>query len=639
MNNKIFTSKGWLNINIPAGAKTNIDGEYSMPCPICSSTRKVEHRKEKVFSINLKDMNKPWRCNHCGEGGYVKDDDKTITHMKEEAKPHKLKALPEELSDKMLHWLYAKRKISVETIRKLDVKSAVVKMYQKRNKDESKIDTFQEVNALCFISYDDDVIYDVHYRDANKNFTSESGTTKIFWNLNAIKGQNKCFITEGRIDCMSMYEAGFPCEGVSVPNGVNLSVAEKQHYEKTGKFPEGVQVNLGYIDSHFQLFEGMEVIYLAVDDDIAGIKLREEMGRRFGKEKCKIIKWSKYKKANGDLCKDANDVLIHCGVEVLRDSWKDAEDFPISGIVRFNDIFDDYVDMYHNGKQKGLSIGFKLIDPHFTVMPGHSVALVAYPNVGKTSFVFNVIAYLIIKYDWTIAIYSPENYPIKNCYDTLIEILVGNTTDKSIKDRAKLEEIMMYREILQNRIVFIDNPPNHIYSHKELRNKTIELVKRFGIKMILKDPWNFIRPERLKGETLDDFLARELSNEVQMSSSLDIVNWICVHTSTPDKKSAQDEAPKLKHIHGGIMWGNKFHEIIALHRYFDPDLNKNTLTEFHSLKIKEQKLTGIPTYGKPPLIGYNRRTSRYFEEVNFEKFYPLTELTNKFKQQKEIEGF
>ena len=133
----------------------------------------------------------------------------------------------------------------------------------------------------------------------------ESGAELIPYNIDAIADTPECIITEGEMDCLSFIEAGRK-DCISVPNGANA--------------------NLSYLDDFMEgWFDTKETIYIASDSDTKGLVLRDELIRRFGAERCKIVTY-------GDGCKDANEHLIKYGKESLIRCVTYAKDVDIPGI-------------------------------------------------------------------------------------------------------------------------------------------------------------------------------------------------------------------------------------------------------------------------------------------------------------------
>lgn len=612
MSNIIIDSFGKkYEIIVPPVTKANGKGDAYITCPICTPIRKPEHKNDQLLGINLKKDYLPWRCNHCGESGSVITGDKInrTSDIKYIEKSFKIK----KVNDNAMQWINDNRKISRETVEYFKLMSIVHSMRQQRvspGEEEFK-NKFRNMNCIFFPYYDGDKLVNVQYRDKNKNFQVESGATLIFWNINDMKGAKRGIITEGQFDTMAIYEAKCELPACSVPNGVAMSAKEVEYFKKTGNIDSRLQLDLTYLDIHYWVFEEMEEVILGTDDDPPGIKLREELARRIGKQKCKYIKWSDYKKQDGTSCKDANDVLVHNGPEKLREAVNKAKPFPILGIIRIMDLKEELFYELNNGKEKGLSIGMSSIDPHFTIMPGHNIVLNGYRNMGKTAFALQIVLSMAVLYNWKSGIYTPENMPAKRVVDKMVQMLLGKPTDKIYENHATENEISKAIDFLHEYIFIIDEVNNNRYSHKGLRDKTGELVVRYGIKMMLKDPWNYIREERQRGEQLYDFLLRELSDETYFSKTNNITTLINAHPKTPEiPKTGILRRPTDFELYGGGVWGAKMDEAICVHRVDTSSLNN--LSEFYVDKTKDHDIIGMPC-SSPIKLSFQRKSQRFYD--------------------------
>ena len=480
---KILSSKGIFDVEYDPRSASGEKGEAYIICPICTPGRNPKHQHEKKLAIRVNDPgdNKRWRCNHCGEGGYLQNEDykkkETVAlEIKELKKVPKL----DPISERMAIWCKEKRNISFNTLSKLGVFATKKKM---RKKDGTFTDL---IDVLVFPSYDGDVLVDIHYRSANKLFSSEEGTTKIFWNINNLIGKKKAVITEGRFDALAIYEADLGLDAVSVPNGVSMTVAERAYFKRTGEIDQSKPLNLTYLDLHWEVFEALEEVIIATDDDPPGIKLRTELARRIGPEKCKYIQWTDFDS------KDANGCLIKHGPDGIKNALRNAKDFPVRGLIKAKDVIKQILYEYDNGKQKGLSIGYTTVDPHFRLVPGHSIVINGYRQMGKTAFMFEIVLNMAVLYGWKSCLYTPENYPAVRCYDTLIEMLLGKSIDKDSNDRAPKSEIIKAANFLQEHVFFIEDDDHEGFTHKQLREKFSQMIKRYGVKLVVKDPLNTI---------------------------------------------------------------------------------------------------------------------------------------------------
>ena len=158
--------------------------------------------------------------------------------------------------------------------------------------------TGKEEACICFPYLEDGVMKNMKFRDAAKHFKMVKGAELIPWNIDAIKGKEKCYITEGEIDALSLIAAGLE-EVVSVPNGAGG--ANLQWLDR-------------FVESHFD--DKTEII-LAMDTDKRGVELRDELVRRLGVDRCKVVAW-------GEGCKDANEYLLKYDLPRLRQQVEQA---------------------------------------------------------------------------------------------------------------------------------------------------------------------------------------------------------------------------------------------------------------------------------------------------------------------------
>lgn len=512
---------------------------------------------------------------------------------------------------------FKKRGISKEVVDKFKIKKAY-RMILQLNSDNDKIrGTHQNRNCLAFPLINDGKLINVQYRDKDKNFAMESGAEKILFNVDSIKGKGikRAIITEGYIDCMSFDEAGFP-HVVSVPNGTTISKKELEIFKETGKIVSEKPLNLAYLDFHIKLFDSIEEVIVATDDDAAGIKLREELARRIGVEKCRFIRFSKYRKSNNEPCKDGNDVLIHHGPKILAQMVETAEYFPTNDIIPLDQLFEKMLDSFGSPLIKGLSLNFKELEAHLSLHLGHTIAINGYPSMGKTSFILYLLVYCAVAFKWKSVLYTPENYPIENVYELLIEIYVGKSAKFGSSDKMT---IMQYKEgakfIKDNIFIIADNDDG--YTPKEILAVFKNAIKRYGVRICCFDPWNALEHKMERSLNIDDYTKSRLSMINRFTVKYNVLTLIGVHPPTPEKSATKIyPVPSMFDVEGGGAWSKKMYEIVCIHRSTD-DFN-DTTTEVHIQKVKVQKTTGVPTpRSLPAKINYNRKSNRY-EDIDGE---------------------
>lgn len=602
---KIRTTRGDFNIVIP-DARPTVKGEVYITCPICGPSRKQSHQNEKKLAINVNKQDKPWRCNHCGEAGYVFQDEDIVHRKIKPLLSHPRWRAPQE---KQYAWL-AKRGFDPVTVDHFKITISNENILQlKTNNPEEK---GKWINTVClnFPYYQDGILINIKYRDARKNFKMISGATKVFYNIDSIKDRSYCIITEGEFDAMAYHQSGLTSV-VSVPNGATISEKEKSYYNDTGQLKVFNPLNLEYLDLNIERFDHLKTIYIATDDDATGVKLRLELARRLGKERCKYIKFSDYKDENNQPINDPNHLLMVKGKTVLADSINKAYDFPIENVSIANEYLEEMLSDFDHGRERGKSTGFQSLDPHFSLYPGWLYMMNGYPNEGKTTVMLNIMAVSTILYGDKWGIYSPENYPVKNVIDTLAEIFLNNTSNPEIKTRIKKYDYKdVITEHIANHFFFVNNDEG--YTPNELLIVKEELIKKKGITGFFADPWSALNHTDMERRE-DHYIAQCLNREIRLAKRYNIMNIISHHPPKPADVKGVLKAPHPYQLSGGSMWWNKSDVIFAIHQVNRMDFSDNKVG-FHVQKVKEVKLFGEKTNPEEPVVfEYQHRTNRILE--------------------------
>jgi len=574
---------------IPTGAKTST-------CPKCSEDRKKS--KDKCMSVF-------WdtglgACNHCGEKLQLHTFKKK-ENVKHYAKPI-LSNIKSNYSDKFIEYIANVRSIEINALKALKVRESKEWMPQ----------TKKEENCICFDYYFKDELINVKYRDGKKNFKLFKDAEKIFYNLDNIATEDTCIIVEGEFDVLSFATAGVN-NVVSVPNGFNLKG----------------ELNLDYIDNYYNYFESKETIFIAVDNDEAGQKGQKELIRRFGAEKCKIVDF-------GD-CKDANDYLIKYGKNALANTIKLAKDVKIEGIFTIQDVTVSMLNSYRNGQNRGETTGISEVDKAWTWRGGEVNLWTGYQNEGKSLFLNQLCLIRAILSGIKVAVFSPENFPLDDFYNDLIETYIGKSCDPFYSNNYMTES--EYKEAMN----FIKDYFFVIYPDKDFKIQTIfdkakYLVKKHGVRTLVIDPYNTIEHLMNNGEREDLYISRFMTQLKRFSIENDLSVNLVAHQVTPqknDKDGGRYFRPELNRIKGGGTFADKADNVLYVWRpnralnFKDPDV------VFGSQKIKKQKLVGVPQ--NVDQITFNVRDQRYyFNGVSpFTLFDKIRNGTDKIIQQEE----
>lgn len=307
-----------FGIEIPFGRKS---GHIKVFCPKCRDQR--SNKRDRSLSVDLD--NGVWKCHYCNwtSGLPRHNNTSSLKYQKKEYTKPVLKGSAL-MSEKALAW-FAGRGISMNTLTAMKVTEGKEWMPQKG----------KEVNTIQFNYYKDGELINTKFRTGDKCFKLVSNAELIPYNLDAIKGSLSCIVTEGEIDCLSFVECG-RTDVVSVPNGANA--------------------NLSYLDDYLEeYFDDKEIIYIASDTDTKGVMLRQELIRRFGPERCKVVEY-------GEDCKDANEHLVKYGKESLLQCLDNAVEPKIEGVFAVEDVEKPLDLLYQKGLQRGYTIGFENFD-------------------------------------------------------------------------------------------------------------------------------------------------------------------------------------------------------------------------------------------------------------------------------------
>lgn len=535
-------------------------GATTWICPECSHERKK--KTEKCMSVF-------WdtglgKCNHCGKTiqlhTYKKQDPILKAAMKKYTKPE-IKPFEGVYSDKLQSYIPNTRKIDLSVLKALKIRECKEWMPQ----------TKKEENCIAFDYYYEGQLINTKFRDAHKNFKLISGAEKILYNLDSVKDSKYVIIVEGEFDVCAWYTAG-RYSVVSVPNG----------------FTTKGNINLDYLDNYIHLFDSVEWIYIAVDNDEAGNRGKEELIRRFGAERCKIITYRDKK--------DANDFLIKYGKEALFSILDDAKDVKIEGVFSIDDVEDSLWNNYRNGQKRGTTTHVAAVDKAWTWREGEVTVWTGYQNEGKSLFL-NQLAVIKAAYDgWKFAVFSPENTPIEDFFTDLVEMYIGKSADPVYKSNYMTEE--EFKEGLD----FVRRHFFMIYPDKDFKLDTIfqkakYLIMKYGIRGLIIDPYNTIEHQMERGEREDLYISRFMGNLKRFSVANNISSHLVAHQLTAqknEKDGGRYYKPDINKIKGGGTFADKTDNACTVWRPNRALNFKDPEVVFASQKIKKQKLVGQP---------------------------------------------
>ena len=522
-------------------------GETRTQCPLCSPDRTKKY--DKCLSV---DQDKGvWFCHHCGwHGGLRGTGEEREVAARAFSKPHFVTS--DVTDDRVLAW-FAGRGIHKPTLAAFGVTCGRAWMHGPNGGGMCQ--------TIQFPFYLDGQVVNVKYRTSDKRFRQEKGARKCLYNVDmAMKaGGDRLIITEGEMDCLALYEAGFRAV-VSVPDGA--PTPDSRTYASKFDFLRGME----------GLFEKFHWVVLAVDNDAPGKKLEEELARRIGLDKCLRVLWP-----NG--CKDANDVLVKYGPEDLNRCIHGATFFPVDGVKTVGDLWDDVFALHRQPEQPGADIGWESARGVFNVEPGQMTVVTGVPSHGKSTFIDAVRVNLLKLHGWPSAVFSPENWPAQRHMATLAEMYAARNFHEMTED-----ELYSVMEQCLSGFFFIQpERDEEMMSVDAILKRAKSLVYQYGIKILVIDPWNEIEHDMPAGQREDQYLSVQLA-KIRRFARVNAVHVILIaHPAKLEKdKNGGYPPPTAYDIAGGAMWRNKADNILCVYR---PDM-KSSETHVFVQKIR-----------------------------------------------------
>jgi twinkle protein len=410
-----------------------------------------------------------------------------------------------------------------------------------------------------------------------KQFAQDEGAVKCFWNIDALKDESlssyPVVICEGELDALSALQADYP-RTLSVPDGA----------PKTAVGDDDRGSKYSYVRDAMDLFRGVNEIILAVDSDGPGINLLNDLAVRFGKYRCK---WVRYPKN----CKDLNDALRLYGVKGVQETLKRAEWMRVDGVFKMSDLppVPDF-EAYHCGIE-GLNENLKIRMCDFTVVTG-------VPSHGKSAFVNDLCCNLVQHHGLKVAFGSFEQNPQVDHKRNLRRWYAG----KMVRDMSPVEKAEADLWIDRNFCFIVPSEDDDADLVWCLERCAVAVVQH-GCKVVVVDPWNELDHSKPLDMTTTEYVGYAIKQFKKFARKYQIHLIVVAHPAKMRRgEDGQYPIPSLYDISDSAHWFNKPDLGIVVHR-----------TGEHETMIRVAKSRYHEIIGKPGdvFFGFNTATGRY----------------------------
>lgn len=539
-------------------------------CPRCRHDRTNKH--DRSLSVDVEEGR--WNCHYCGWADYLENHNRDARDWVPAPRPAATKEAPAEspvaLTElppvSQLHGA-AERFVGERGL------SAIATRYGLWGDDRG-------IHIPYYVDGNHTNTKHRHFRGDNlkAGHSMDAGAALTFWNIDRCKDQPVIAITEGEWDAMAIEATGL-MPAMSVPNGGTK-----------GKNP-----NMSYVDAAADLLEAVETVYICTDTDEVGSALERELVRRIGVEKCKRVAWSQGK--------DANDVLMQGGMDVLRADLERATDYPVEGVIRPASLRDQMRLLYHEGLSRGHSTGIPALDPLFTILPGYITLVTGMPGSGKSELLDQVMVNTAIDLGWKWAVFSPEGDPREEHMSRIAEKLAGLPFFDGPRQRMSWDLADRAVDWMEEHITFID--PEEPTVDDILEAARVE-VRRRGIVCLVIDPWNEVTHDQNPHELISDYISRRTRDIRRWGERNRVAIFIVNHPHQMQLDNKTGQYPVVRHydLNGGAMWINKVGAMVSLWRN---RLETGRPVEAHVIKTKTRR---IGQTGRA-FLQYDRVTGRY----------------------------
>jgi len=366
-----------------------------------------------------------------------------------------------------------------------------------------------------------------------KLFYQEKSSEQCLYNLDVLKtitDEEPLVITEGEMDCVIALQCGF--NAVSVPNGAPSRPIEGDAAKKFNYLSE---------------IPPKRIITLAVDADIPGGILLNEIAKRHGRAFCK---WVRYP----DGCKDLNDVFLQHGEKAVYKIISGAEWVKVDGLYNMGAIppaaehqaFDCCVD--------GLGENYKIRAGDLTVVTG-------IPSHGKTMLVNEIACNMAKAYNWNICIGSFEQSPkpdhqryLRNYFlrkpPRLFAVGTPETNEAFSKADSWIDDHFWF--------VIPDIDSEESISLDWALERCAHAILRHGCRLVILDPWNELDHFRPSGMSLTEYTGWAIKQLKIFARKYQVHVIVVAHPAKLEKnKDGSYSVPTLYDISDSSHWYNK----------------------------------------------------------------------------------
>jgi Replicative DNA helicase len=452
-------------------------------------------------------------------------------------------------------------------------------------------------------------------RDEGK-WTADKGGERIAFNEDCLRDDSligqPLIITEGEFDAIAAIQAGFG-RTISVPDGAPPpGERSAEDLEASAKY--------SWLRSIRPLLtpERVETIIIAADGDDNGAALLQDLSVQLMRARCKYLTYPRLPKPMQDRlgrerCKDLNEVLQFYGSKGVVETINRAQWLQVDGVYLMSELPPVSTPPIWD-------IGFNLLSDHYKARPGDFVVITGVPGLGKSTFANDVCCRLALNHGLRIAWASFEQAPqrdhrraLRSWYGRPYNILLDVDPRGDAPRRQGTPAHQLSAAELAEADAWIDRHHVFIVPSEDddvtldwMLDRMEAAVVRFGVQVIVIDPWNEMDHTRARDETMTEYVGRAIKALKRFARKFEVHLILVAHpTKSLKDGDGKYKMPTLYDISDSANWYNKCDLGLIVHRETEDD----TI-------IKVQKSRYHDVIGRPGevCVHYSRDERRFIEQ-------------------------
>tara|TARA_R110000787_G_scaffold60827_2_gene138103 strand:+ start:746 stop:2302 length:1557 start_codon:yes stop_codon:yes gene_type:complete len=358
--------------------------------------------------------------------------------------------------------------------------------------------------------------------DATTKMYSQENVCRDFFNLENYKKGNSILLVEGEMDALTWLGCDLPenLTVMSIPNGAPAKV-------KDGKVDARDDTKFQYVWRAKKALDSASEIILCFDNDEPGKALHDEIIRRIGISKAKIINLDEYK--------DTSEAYAAKGESFLLGQLEDCESVPTVGLYRAREFRKEYDKLYEEGQIKGASTGIKSLDKYIQIIPGQLTVVSGFPSSGKSDLIDQLVLNLSKSDGWKTVYCSFEKPPALHMAQ-LAQKLINAPFFEGVSTRMEMSKKDYAFDWVNEHFMFMDHSLDGPSTIDGILDTASAAVMQMGCRVLVIDPYNFI--DLPPGDRETDSISRMLTKVQKWSKAHDCHTFFIAHPTkvAPDRR-------------------------------------------------------------------------------------------------------